>query len=89
MTFKEFNENYDGCIYIVNMDKETSFSIWSHYFMKYENAIEYLWDYYLYHYGDTIDQDDRDHIRWILETTGYIEGIGHIDEQYFEDFEGE
>lgn len=87
MTFKEYSENYDGCIYVVSFEKETSFSVFHHYFMKYENAIAYLWDFYLYHYGDNLDADDRDHKQWILETTGYIEGVGHIDEVYFEDFE--
>lgn len=87
MTFKEYSENYDGCIYIVCFEKETSFSVFHHYFMKYENAIEYLWNYYLYHYGDKLDADDRNQMRWTLETTGCIEGVGRIDEAYFEDFE--
>ena len=87
MTFKEYSENYDGCIYIVCFDKEISFSVFHYYFMKYENAIKYLWDYYLDHEGKNVDPDDREHICWTLETTGCIEGIGHIDEVYFEDFE--
>ena len=89
MTFKDFSENYDGCIYVVNMVQETAFAIWSHYFMKYENAIEYLWNYYLYHYGNNLDADDREHARWTLETTGYIDGVGSINEYYFEDFDPE
>ena len=42
MTFKDFSENYDGCIYIVSMDNESAFGIWHHYFMKFENDKQVL-----------------------------------------------
>ena len=89
MTFKNFSENYDGCIYIICFEKEVSFSVFHYYFMKYENAIEYLWEYYLDHEGREASPEDIEHARWTLETTGYIDGVGHIDEEYFEDFDSE
>ena len=61
MTFKEFNENYDGCIYIICFENEVLFSVFHYYFMKYENAIEYLWEYYLDHEGKEASPDDREH----------------------------
>lgn len=77
----------DGCLYVIEMAEETSFAIFHHYFMKYENAREYLWNYYLTHNGKDADKDDKEHTRWILEMTGYIENVGLIREEYFEDFE--
>lgn len=87
MTFKDFSENYDGCIYIVSMDNETAFAIWHHYFMKFENAVEFLWGYFMDHEGKDLEPEEQKLFRLMLDTMGYIPDVGHIDEEYFEDFE--
>ena len=79
----------DGCIYVVCFEKEVAFSVFHYYFMKHENAIKFLWEYYLEHDGRKDSPEDIEHKRWTLDTTGFIEGTGHVEEQYFEDFENE
>ena len=79
----------DGCIYVVCFEKEVAFSVFHYYFMKYENAIKFLWEYYLEHDGRKDSPEDIERKRWTLDTTGFIEGTGHVEEQYFEDFENE
>lgn len=82
-----FDMNYDGCIYIVSMDNETAFAIWHHYFMKFENAVEFLWGYFMDHEGKDLEPEEQKLFRLMLDTMGYIPDVGHIDEEYFEDFE--
>ena len=79
-----FDFNYDGCIYRVELKNG-----FHYYYMKFKNAVEFLWDYYLSHEGKNHDEDWREHYRWCLDTTGWIECTGKIDEEYFEDFEKE
>jgi hypothetical protein len=69
------------------MDNETAFAIWHHYFMKFENAVEYLWGYFMDHEGKDLEPEEQKLFRLMLDTMGYIPDVGHIDEEYFEDFD--